>query len=119
MFTREVTPDGLIFGPNKSGRKYISLNYHRGSGDNRHKSIWTIKHDEEYGIFCDGDEGNWQDPNDKGPYWGIFNHGLTEVGSEEERLCKFPYNENSKNPWHGFPFSTRKAQGPVPSFHFI
>lgn len=99
------TRDGLIFGPNGTGKKYISLFYHRGSGSPRDKSCWhkDVSPPKEYGIFCAADLKNWVDS--RGHYWSMHNKGETVLGTRGERLSKFPYNANHKDPWHGFPVS--------------
>jgi hypothetical protein len=109
------TPDGLVFGPNKSGKEYISLDYHRG-GANRlkgttvsssPKTTWrsTISRKREYSTFCLVDERSWYDGTGRG--WGILDMGRTILGSAGERLCTFPKPSNSPDPWHGYPISTR------------
>jgi hypothetical protein len=111
------TSDGIIYTNEKSNKKYISLFYHRGSGDKRYKSIWCVSHDIEFAIFCDADNGNWQDVD--GHYWGILDRGNTVLGTENERLCKFPRNENPTVPWHGFPVSPQKGEKNTPSPDFV
>jgi len=100
-----VTPAGLLFGPNGNGKQYLSLNCHRGAGDPRYKSFWSpaIPPPVEYDVFCMADNYNWSDQH--GHYWAVHDGGNTELGTRGERLAKFPYNANPRDPWHGFPVS--------------
>jgi hypothetical protein len=100
----QVTADGFIFGPNGSGKLYISVYYHRGSGSS-HKGCWSddVPPPLEYEIFCKSDLGKWFDSD--GHYWGVHQSGDTVLGTRGERLSKFPANRNAANPWHGYPVS--------------
>jgi hypothetical protein len=96
-----TTPAGILFGPNDSGKQYLSTFAHRGGMAG--KAEWVVPPPTEYDIFCSADAGNWRDVD--GHYWGVHLAGDAIVGSRGERLCKFPYNENERNPWHGYPVS--------------
>lgn len=111
------TSDGIIYTNEKSNKKYISLFYHRGSGDKEHKSFWSISPDTEFAIFCAADDGDWKDV--KGHYWGILDRGRAVLGTGNKRLCKFPRNENPSVPWHGFPVSPLKGEGNAPPDEFV
>lgn len=101
------TSDGIEFGPNDSGKPYISLNAHRGSRP--HKSKWRteVTPPMEYGIFCDADGNEWND--NSGHYWGVLNRGDTVLGMVGERLSKFPCTSNDNDPWHGYPVNPAKV----------
>jgi len=96
---------GVVFGPNASGKLYLSANTHRGAGNPYHKSVWlnAISRTEEFLLFCDSDVDNWRD--DVGNYWAVKDGGRTILGQDRERLAKFPRNNNARHPWHGFPVS--------------
>jgi len=101
--TGKMTPDGMIFGPTKSGKIYLCAKWHRMVG-NPHKSVWTISHYEEYLIFSTSDEKNWRD--DKNTYWGIKKefevigkHGIDQ--NIEYRIAKFQIPPNENDVWHG------------------
>jgi hypothetical protein len=98
------TSSGLLFPANSTGRTYISLNYHRGQ-PTADKSTWSedLPRTDEYAIFCKTDTEQWSD--DRGNLWGLRNNCDDVLGSREERLCKFPSNNNLNDPWHGFPVS--------------
>lgn len=92
---------GIEFGPNGSGKRYLSLYAHRGA--NYRKSMWAMPPPEEYRVFCSSDYGNWSDHG--GNLWGIDDGGNTVLGLRGERLSKFPRPTNATNPWHGYPVS--------------
>ena len=93
-----VTANGLIFGPNASGKLYIAVYYHRGSGSSL-KGCWSdnVPPPLEYEIFCLADHGHWCDSDDH--YWGVHDGGRAVLGTRGERLSKFPVNRNATNPW--------------------
>ncbi len=99
-----ATTSGIQFGPNRSGKAYISLFIHRGN-KRRDKSKWSpaIAALVEYSIFCSADEGNWRDS--LGHYWGVRDNGRTVLGCSGELLSKFPRTQNDHDPWHGYPVS--------------
>jgi hypothetical protein len=106
--------DGIVFGPNGSGKRYISLNYHRGT-PTKNKSTWSesLTRRTEFRIFCSADTGAWFDT--RGNYWGIRDKGNTVLGTRGERIAKFPANGNPTLPWHGYPASpNRKGAGDTP-----
>jgi hypothetical protein len=112
-------PAGLLYPANASGKSYLALYYHRGT-PTRQKSTWhdAIPPDEEHSIFCNADHGGWSDDN--GHFWGIRNDGYDVLGSQGERLCKFPLNENLLNPWHGYPTSPLlRGDHDSPSIPFV
>lgn len=99
-----MTPDGMQFGPTKSGKRYLCANWHRGRGDGQHKTCWIIEHEAEFLIFCDADENEWKDEA-PGNYWGI-RRDSEPIGENEERVAKFPVPQNDDDPWHGYPVFT-------------
>lgn len=111
---------GISFGPNSSGKMYISVFYHRMTGKRYRKNTWcaTVSPSMEYDIFCTADDGSWQDSH--GHYWGLRAGGATQLGSRGERLCKFPCTSNVSDPWHGFPVSPMyEGDKDAPSDDFV
>ncbi len=106
--------DGVLYGPTKSGKMYVSLYYHRQTNRMQDKCIWGISSAEEYEIFDEADGKNWQDI--RGHYWGVRNQGDTPLGTQDERICKFPRTSNSHDAWHGYPVGHAKD---TPSDDFI
>jgi hypothetical protein len=92
---------GVTFGPNTSGKLYLSDYRHRGNGDARYKSFWlaTIPASTEFEIFCVSDTKNLLDED--GNLFGCLDDGETEIGTKGEVLCKFWNPHNQVNPWHG------------------
>jgi hypothetical protein len=107
--------DGLVYGPNKSGKRYKSLFYHRNT--RRDKSTWQITTDLEYDVFCFSDSKNISDNH--GNYWGFWEDGKTDLGTDGETVCKFPLNGNTNDPWHGFPVSPLNRAADRLDFHMV
>jgi len=97
---------GILFGPNHSGKTYLSVYAHRGHRPLKNKWSDNITPVREYSIFCTSDDFEWNDPN--GHYWGLHNEGTTILGCFGEPLCKFPATTNEADPWHGYPVSPMK-----------
>lgn len=119
MVSRSVRSNtGLVFGPDASGKKYLSAYVHRRPG-NPLKHQWdpTVSPDMEYSVFCEADTAHWID--NKGNYWGIHNGGRTVLGTQRERLCKFPKNSNATDPWHGYPVSPKEDEDDCPPDDFV
>jgi hypothetical protein len=95
---------GIAFGPNNSGKRYVSVYAHRGNRPQ--KSKWVVAPQQEYGLFCAADDGNWSDDN--GNYWSLHDNGQAVLGMMGERLAKFPFTA-ADEPWHGYPVSTREG----------
>ena len=115
-----ATSSGIKFGPNPTGKFYISINYHRGNNRSALKNKWHpyIKPPLEYQIFCAADCESWYDTSGHG--WGMHNQGNTIIGTQGERLCKFPRTSNESDPWHGFPVSPMESgDDDAPSDEFI
>lgn len=104
--------DGFLYGPNKSGKTYKSLNYHRNT-PKPNKSRWldTFSRDEEFDLFCGCDAQNWVCAS--GNYWGTIN-GKRLLGTQEERFSFCPSNSNSLVPWHGYPIKSASRDYRVP-----
>lgn len=114
-----ATQDGVVFGPNGTGKLYISLFYHRDL-TRAHKSAWcrAVPPPMEYGIFCDADTHLWRDQQDH--YWAVHAGGTTVLGARGERLSKFPCPSNVMDPWHGFPVSPlERGDDDAPADDFV
>jgi hypothetical protein len=110
--------DGQLFGPNASGKRYLSVNYHRSPGGTKEgKSIWhpDVSRDMEYTIFCTADSEKWEEAKH---YWGLHNRAETQLGTDGEIICKFPCPSNLQDPWHGYPLHTSKSKD-RPSDSFV
>lgn len=107
MPPNRITAAGYEYGPTINHKMYLSLFKHRGTGDRRHKNMWSseISPDNEYEIFQSADESNWCDESNH--YWGVWNQGV-KLGEKGERISKFPCPSNPQDPWHGYPASPRE-----------
>jgi hypothetical protein len=103
------TVAGLLYGPRAgSGKRYLCSNHHRGARrGGGHKHEWhpvNVPPFVEYRLFCRADDKDWFDSD--GHYWGFGNYqGKMILGTNKERLCKFPLPSNATDAWHGYPVS--------------
>lgn len=108
----------IIFGPTSSGKMYTCLSYHRCARATRNKRCWAIARPLEYSVF------EWADDVaafDEGRnLWGfLFEDGeLAIVGTEGERIARFPAPSNESDDWHGYPVHAQDlpARRPSPTF---
>jgi hypothetical protein len=107
--TVTVTPSGLHFASTPNGKTYLSVYYHQPGVPNfTDKSRWDISRHEEFELFCDADDANWLDGSG---YWAVA-PGFTAVGTQGERVAKFPQRAASTPDWHGFPFKVTPVSRP-------
>ena len=57
MSSGTAIPGGILFGPNGSEKRYLSV-YAR-TADTVPKSKWAVPSQEQYEVFCAADDGNW------------------------------------------------------------
>lgn len=109
----------IPFGPTSSGKQYLSLDYHRCSRAVPPKRCWAIPRPAEYDVFVWADETPCCDGS--GHMWGfLFEDGeLAVLGTERERIAKFPCPQNETDPWHGYPVHTTDIPQRRPSPIFI
>src|SRR5262245_27703375 len=107
-------PDGIHFGPNGSGKLYLSMFAHRGAIPRKSQWLPSVSPPDEYGVFCTADEHDWCD--EARNYWGLLDDQATPLGTRGERLAKFPTNAVRTAPWHGYPVSPGSGrQGDAPT----
>jgi len=97
---------GIQFPSTHSGKPYIAVFKHRGNGARQHKSVWhnDIPPVFEYNIFCAADNSGWECK--AGHLWGFHDAAQTVLGTQGQRLAKFPCPQNVGGSWHGYPIST-------------
>jgi hypothetical protein len=98
-----IGPDGIQFGPNASGKLYLSMFAHRGGNPRKSQWLSSVTPPSEYGVFCRADELHWVDSSSN--YWGVLDADASLLGTRGERLAKFPCNKVCTAPWHGYPVS--------------
>jgi hypothetical protein len=99
----KMTSSGLYFPETTTRSAYLSLNKHRlagGPGNKWDGSRCPVAC--EYEIFCQSEDNSWRDS--RPPLWGL-RKGLPQIGTNRERLAKFPARQNQTDPWHGYPVS--------------
>jgi len=110
--------NNIEFGPTSSGKRYLSLGYHRCNRAVPPKRCWSISRDLEFGVFCWADGFDVSDAD--GDMWGFFlREGELEVlGTDRERIAKFPCPTNETEHWHGYPVhaADRPERRPSPVF---
>src|SRR5947209_5127455 len=98
-----VVKAGIQFGPNGSGKLYLSMFAHRGGNPRKSKWLDSVAPPTEYDVFCRADEDDRCDS--AGNYWGMLDVEASPLGTRGERLAKFPRNKVPAAPWHGYPVS--------------
>jgi hypothetical protein len=96
-------PDGIHFGPNGSGKLYLSMFAHRGGTSRKSQWLTAVPPPSEYGVFCHADESEWCDSAQN--YWGVLDDRASPLGTRGERIAKFPCSKVPAAPWHGYPVS--------------
>ena len=106
-----MTPAGLLYPATNANSAYLSRNDHRSfASGNRNKWATTCNPPCEYGVFCQAETEVWRDGRPQ--LWGLL-PGLRVIGSDGERMAKFPDPPNPHDAWHGYPVS---AQDPRREF---
>ena len=97
---------------------YLSLGYHHCTSAIPPKRCWSLKRDDEFAVFCWADGSQASD--ETGNLWGfLLREGeLHVLGTEGERIAKFPCPSNATDPWHGYPVHPNDdpARRPPPTF---
>ena len=108
----------IRFGPTANGKWYLCLAYHRCNRPTQHKRCWAISRPREYGVFEWADESDSYD--DDLNLWGflLIQQELGVLGTEGERIAKFPATSNATDDWHGYPVhaNDRPERRPPPRF---
>jgi hypothetical protein len=100
-----LNKDGL-FGPTTENHFYKPVTYHnKTAATNKHKTIWVLKQNEQFGVFEVSDENKWFCKIKKGLF-SILAKGEVVMGSNEERLSFFPNPVNASDPYHGYPIDS-------------
>lgn len=101
--TGTAGPDGICFGPNGSGKVYVSMFVHRGGNPRKSQWLASVTPTTEYEVFCRADSQDWRDSAHN--YWGVLDAEASSLGTRGERLAKFLRNEVETAAWHGYPVS--------------
>jgi hypothetical protein len=109
---------GILFGPTATGKHYVSVFYHRCTARTIFKRCWasSVAPVAEFGIFSDADRSGWS--GNGGHYWGI-RPGGDILGTEGERMAKFPRPSNGNDPWHGYPISAAENVDDAPPVKLV
>lgn len=105
--SKRQVPEGTLFLRDKC-KHYLSYNKHRPLSSSKSSingyppSRWKLSRDDEYGVFLNADNYNWNDPD--GHYWGILMY-FAILGTRGEKIAFFRKPINSADPWHGYPIS--------------
>lgn len=98
-----MTSAGKLYPATDVNSAYISRKDHRPfATSNRNRWATRVSPDSEYVIFCEAETNNWTDQR---PHlWGV-EQGLVELGTNGERIAKFPHRQNPQDAAHGYPVS--------------
>lgn len=110
-FFRKVTRNkNGLFGPTSNDNYYKPIFYHNKTAkNNKHKTKWIIKQNEQYCTFELSDINNWKCESKNG-YFSIIDNGNVILGSNEEVLGFFPEKINKDDPYHGYPVSSAQYE---------
>ena len=108
----------IAFGPTTTGKQYLSIAKHRCARGGPGLRCWSIPRPGEYSVF------EWADDNDccddDGHFWGfrVEDGELDVLGTEGERIARFPKPTNTTDAWHGYPVHAkdRPERRPSPTF---
>ena len=103
MTTTNPSPDGLRVGPTALGNTYLARYDHQHSATSQ-RNRWAqhCRPQAQFDILNDAETRSWMDT--KCNLWGVSN-GLTVLGTNGERIAKFPARSNPHDDWHGYPVS--------------
>lgn len=95
------TPAGLLFDPFGGTPAYLSRKDHQRQATGP-RNKWSIPPTDEYQIFSVSYGEKWTCA--KGHNWGLREH-LDVIGTNEQRIAKFPQPSNVSDERHGYPVS--------------
>ena len=112
-FPKHTRNSSGLYGPTARQHFYKPLSYHRLTAKKRpNKTRWCIKEGEEYEVFRIADEPRWVCQVNQ-CLFSIVDGGRVVLGENDERLAKFDFPQNARDPWHGYPiFSDRSKPEP-------
>ena len=100
--------DDNTYGQTSQNHYFKPVIYHsRTASPNFHKSKWCIREPQQFYIFKIADESEWI-CNSNSCLFSIINDCQVIIGTENERIAKFPKPLNTTDPWHGFPTNSTK-----------
>lgn len=111
--------NNVPYGPTGSGKTYLSIGKHRCKRGTPSQRCWSISRPDEFAVFEWADDVNCCDGD--GHLWGFHIQGddLDVLGTECERIAKFPKPTNETDAWHGYPVHAKDRPERRPSPRFI
>lgn len=97
------TPAGFLFDASDTVPAYLSRKDHRRLADGS-RNKWRILPADEYGVFVASHKEGYLCSKDHS--WGVGS-SFELLGTNKERIAKFPRAENPTDERHGYPVSAR------------
>lgn len=100
------------YGPTSRGDYYYSKEDHRRTAKTKKgKTRWIIEEGEEFDVFRIANEAYdiWY-CIENNCIFSLVDEAKVELGTDGERIAKFPNDRNENEPWHGYPVSTAESQ---------
>jgi hypothetical protein len=94
---------GVTFAATDQNSAYVARNDHQHwANPVRNRWATTCPPPSQYEIFCDAEDNDWRDS--RPALWGL-RPDLPILGTNKQRLAKFPEPPNDDDAWHGYPVS--------------
>ena len=97
------TPAGVRVGPTTRGSFYLARNDHQHYATPQ-RNRWNRQYrpPAQFVVLDDAERYSWMDSSQN--LWGV-SPGLPVLGTQDERIAKFPARSNPSDHWHGYPVS--------------
>ncbi len=101
---------GVTFSATVKNSSYVARNDHQHwATAQRNRWATSCLPECQYSIFLDAQNNGWRDSRPQ--LWGLRAH-LPVLGTNRQRLAKFPEPQNLIDPWHGYPISSQDENAP-------
>lgn len=103
MTTTTPSQAGVRVGPTACGSFYLARDDHQHfASPQRSRWVQHCRPYDQFRILDDAESRSWTDGHSN--LWGV-SIGLTVLGTNGERIAKFPARSNPHDDWHGYPVS--------------
>lgn len=94
---------GVRVGPTTLGSFYLARDDHQHySTPQRNRWNSQYRPADQFAVLDDAEHHSWRDSSQN--LWGV-SPGLPVLGTQGERIAKFPARSNLSDDWHGYPVS--------------
>ncbi len=101
--TTTTTSAGVRIGPTAAGNHYLARDDHQHFAHSA-RNRWNAGclPPEQFKLLEAAESNGWSDS--RAHLWAVAS-GLEEIGTDGERIAKFPERANLADDWHGYPVS--------------